>query len=88
MTVAPPGGSPVQLVLIGPGLPGLGTVDLLARVVVAVRRTGQPTVVRLSPDLAELVELAGLVVEVGGEPEGGEDPLGVEEEGHLGDATP
>ncbi len=43
------------------------------------------------PDLRALVELTGLVVEMDGEPERGEEPLGVqqiEEERHAGDLPP
>ncbi|MFL5909408.1 MAG: hypothetical protein ACJ768_02400 [Gaiellaceae bacterium] len=61
------------------------TVDALARLKLAGKRLGFR--VRLSPteELVELLELVGLV-EVLWEPEEREEPLGVEEEGQLGDA--
>ena len=64
----------------------LGTVDALARMRLAGRRFGFE--VRLTPteELAELLELCGLV-EVLWQPEQREEPLGVEEEGELGDAS-
>jgi hypothetical protein len=63
----------------------LRTVDALARLKLAGMRLGFG--VRLSPteELVELLELVGLV-EVLCEPEEREEPLGVEEEGQLGDA--
>lgn len=62
----------------------LGTVDALARIRLAGRRLGFE--VRLTPteELLELLELCGLV-EVLWQPEQREEPLGVEEEGELGD---
>jgi hypothetical protein len=70
--------------------PHLGTIGLLARVRLAVRRLGYELRLRnASPELLELVSLAGLDqvlrVEAGRQPEEREDPLGVEEEGDLGD---
>ena len=63
----------------------LTTVDALSRLCLAGKRLGFE--VRLTPteELVELLELAGLV-EVLWEPEEREEPLGVEEEGQLGDA--
>ena len=63
----------------------LGTVDALARLRLAGKRLGFE--VRLTPteELLELLELVGLV-EVLWQPEEREEPLGVEEEGQLGDA--
>lgn len=65
----------------------LGTVDALARMRLAGRRLGFE--VRLVPtgELLELLELCGLV-EVLRQPEERKEPLGVEEEGELGDAPP
>jgi hypothetical protein len=62
----------------------LASVDTLARVQLAAKRLGFR--LRLSPseEMLELLELCGLV-EVLGEIEEREDPLGVEEEGELGD---
>jgi hypothetical protein len=63
----------------------LGTVDAFARLSLAGKRLGFE--VRLTPteELLELLELVGLG-EVLWEPEEREEPLGVEEEGQLGDA--
>ena len=70
----------------GTGPPDLAVVDQLARLELAARRLGCSVAVRgAAPDLAglagllDLVGLTGvLAVEVGGQPEGGEQP-GVEE---------
>ena len=64
----------------------LGTVDALARLRLAGKRLGFE--VRLTPteELLELLELLGLV-EVLWQPEEREEPLGVEEERELGDAS-
>jgi hypothetical protein len=64
----------------------LRTVDALARLRLAGKRLGFE--VRLTPteELIELLELVGLV-EVLWKPEEREEPLGVEEEGQLGDAA-
>jgi hypothetical protein len=72
--------------------PHLGTVGALARLQLAAGRLGCDLWLRnASGELLELVSLAGLEavlrVEPGGEPEEREDPLGVEEEGELGDAV-
>ena len=63
---------------------GLETVDALARLRLAGKRLGFE--VRLTPteELLELLELAGLV-EVIGQIEEREQPLGVEEERQLDD---
>jgi hypothetical protein len=64
----------------------LGTVDALARLRLAGKRLGFE--VRPSPteELLELLELLGLV-EVLWQAEEREEPLGVEEERELGDAS-
>ena len=76
--------------LHGFGEPDLDTLDAVARLLLTARRTGQHlVVVDAVPALWELLELAGLPVEVGREAEAGEDLAGVEqveEEAHLGDA--
>ncbi len=79
--------------LHGFGEPDLDTLDAVARLLLAARRSGERlVVVEAVPALCELLELAGLPVdvEVGGQPEAGEDLTGieqVEEEAHLGDAA-
>ena len=77
--------------------PDIGTVDALAQLALAIRRGGcRMRLVHASPDLRELLGLAGLTrvlpcgelpVEVVGEPEQREEPLRVEEERHAGDAA-
>lgn len=82
-----------SLVLEGDGAPDLGAVDEVARSALLARRVGGRVVLgQVSAAMGELLELAGLsdalVVEVEREPEGGEEPLRVEErqeETHLGD---
>jgi hypothetical protein len=63
----------------------LGTVDALARLRLAGKRLGFEVRITPTEELVELFELAGLL-EVLWEPEEREEPLGVEEEGQLGDA--
>jgi hypothetical protein len=63
----------------------LGTVNALARLRLAGKRLGFEVRITPTEELVELVELAGLR-EVLWEPEEREEPLGVEEEGELGDA--
>jgi len=72
--------------------PKLATIDQLARLALAARQLGCQVHLRhANPALLELIELAGLAdilrVEVGREPEEGEEPGGVEEEGELTDPT-
>jgi hypothetical protein len=73
-------------VLQGTGRPDIGTVDDVARLAVLARRLGGALVLaEVTPALLALLELAGLPVQMEGEPEGGEQPLGidqVEEERH------
>jgi hypothetical protein len=58
----------------------LAVVDELARWELMARRAGGAIRLReVSPALAELLELVGLGREVGWEPEGGEERVGVEE---------
>jgi hypothetical protein len=76
----------------------LGTVDALARLALTARRMGARLLVcNASPRLRELLELAGLVrgggsggglvLEVDGQSELWEQPVGVEEEGEPDDHT-
>ncbi|MEX1653947.1 STAS domain-containing protein [Streptomyces pseudovenezuelae] len=65
----------------GLGPPGLGTVDLLARLQLAARRAGGRIRLRHpDPALPALLDLVGLPFEVEGQVEQGEPALGVEEE--------
>ena len=67
-------------------------VDAIARLQLTARRLGSRICVRHAPAeleqllrLAGLAEICGLVAVLEREPEQGEDPLGVQEEGELGD---
>jgi hypothetical protein len=79
-------------VLEGPGKPDLGVVDDVARLALAARRLGGTVVLaQVAPELRELLELAGLVVEMEGEPEGRKQPLRIEqreEHRHVRDLAP
>jgi hypothetical protein len=66
--------------LTGETKPDLGAVDLIARLSLMARRAG--ATVRLCdacPELVELLELAGLPVEVERQTEGGKEPVRIEE---------
>ena len=80
-------GTPVATcVLSGPGRPDLSVVDALARCQLAARRLGgSMLLLDVSPELGELLDLAGLRRQVGGQAEGGEELLGVEEGVQPGD---
>jgi hypothetical protein len=72
--------------LCGPGRPDMDTVDSIARAALTARRLGATVLLAdVSPDLASLLDLAslrdldGLVVEVEGQAERGEEALGLEE---------
>ncbi|MFE0257658.1 STAS domain-containing protein [Streptomyces sp. NPDC059010] len=70
----------------GLGPPGLGVVDLLARLQLAARRAGGRIRLRdADPALHALLDLVGLRFEVDGEPEQREPALGVEEEVEPGE---
>jgi hypothetical protein len=79
---------PVEVVswsLEGTGHPGLDAVDDIARLQLAARRVGWTVLVsEPCPELAALVDLVGLRLEVLGQPEAGEQ-RGVEEEVHPDD---
>jgi hypothetical protein len=67
-------------VLEGQGGPDLGTVDDIARLALVAARLGGSVVLDdVSPAMRELLELAGLCVEVERKAEFGEEPLGVQE---------
>jgi len=79
-------------VLEGRGAPDLEAVDDVARLALfASRAGGRVVLTRVAPALRELLDLAGLRVEMEGQAEGGEEPLGIEEieeEAHLDDLSP
>lgn len=90
MSTAPPwcrvkflgadGSALTECVLRGAGHPDLGAVDVVARLALLARRRGGDVVLaEVSTELSELLALAGLRVEVEGEPEGREESLRVEE---------
>jgi hypothetical protein len=73
----------------GPSAPDLGVVDDLALLALLAKRLGGGIhLADVSPGLRELLELAGLRVEVEGQPEGGEEAFRIQhgqEEHHAGD---
>jgi ABC-type transporter Mla MlaB component len=74
----------VDVAAIGP--PGLGAVDLLARLELAARRAGGRIRLRdPDPSLHALLDLVGLRFEMEGQPEQREPPLRVEEEVEPGE---
>jgi ABC-type transporter Mla MlaB component len=74
----------VDVAAIGP--PGLGAVDLLARLQLAARRArGRIRLRDPAPSLRALLDLVGLRIEVEGQTEQREPPLGVEEEVEPGE---
>ncbi|WP_405991294.1 hypothetical protein [Streptomyces sp. NBC_00986] len=84
---ATPGAGVVLVEIVGPGPPGLGTVDLLARLQLTARRTGGGRI-RLrdpTPALRALLDLVGLRFEMEGQVEQREPALGVQEEVEPGE---
>jgi hypothetical protein len=77
--------------LDGPGSPGIGAIGEVARLaLLASRLGGGITLAEVSPAMGELLELAGLCVEMEGQAELGEQPTGIqqrEEEIHPGDPS-
>ncbi|MFF8941069.1 STAS domain-containing protein [Streptomyces sp. NPDC014864] len=70
----------------GLGPPGLGVVDLLARLELAARRAGGRIRLRdPDPALPALLDLVGIRFELEGQPEQREPALGVEEAVESGD---
>lgn len=72
--------------------PDVSSIDVLARIQLGARRLGvEVRLLRLSSELRELLELAGLAavlgVEPGRQPEEREQPLGVEEKRELADPS-
>jgi hypothetical protein len=77
------------LVLDGPGRPNLRAVDDVARFQLRAERLGARAVIETaSPFLLELLELAGLSVEVRRQPESGENRGRVEERVDPRDPAP
>ena len=76
----------------GPSSPDLRTVDEVARLeLLTARLGGRIELIDVAPALRELVDLAGLAVEMEREAKGREQPLGIEEfqeEVHGGDLPP
>ena len=80
----------VAVELSGDHATDIATVDALAQLALAAKRLGLELRLADAPkELLELVALTGLGealrVEPGRQPEEGKQPLGVEEERHLGD---
>jgi len=90
--VGPDGAAWARWVLEGWGPADLGVVDDVARLALLARRLGgRVTLAEVSVELRELLDLAGLRVEVEGQPEVGEEPFGVQEvqeEVHPDDLSP
>ena len=73
----------------GRGTPDLGVVDVLARWQLAADRAGGAIrLVAVTPELAALLDLVGLRRELGGQVEGGEHTLDVQEGVEGGDPVP
>ncbi|MEU6063194.1 MULTISPECIES: STAS domain-containing protein [Streptomyces] len=82
------GGGVVVCDVGGLGPPGLGAVDLLARLELAARRAGGRIRLRdPDPALHALLDLVGLRFEVEGQAEQREPPLRVEEEVEPGQSA-
>ncbi|MER5510998.1 STAS domain-containing protein [Streptomyces sp. NPDC002766] len=80
------GAGVVVIDVAGIGPPGLGAVDLLARLQLAARRAGGRIRLRdPAPSLHALLGLVGLRFEMEGQVEQREPPLGVEEEVEPGE---
>jgi hypothetical protein len=82
----------LSMPLWGGDTPDLGTVDRIGRMALVARRDGgRLELDEVAPELAELLELAGLGVEVQRQAEAREEPLGIErieEEAQRGDLAP
>jgi len=89
VTVVSEEGSEVDWNVGGAGRPTMQAVDTVARLALLARRGGAS--IRLSevaPEMRELLDLAGLTLEVPWQAEGGKDPLGVQEGVESGDPPP
>ena len=87
--VGPDGRALASCVLEGGGAPDLAVLDHLARMALqAARLGGRISLTEIAPPMRQLLELSGLRAELEGEPELGEEALGIEEvkeEVHPGD---
>jgi hypothetical protein len=84
--IGPSGVVEVTKAVVGHGPPDLTVVDCVARWQLRARRTGGSIVVwGLSDDLTALLDLVGLLREVGGESEPGKETVGVEKVVESGD---
>lgn len=84
--LASTGAGVVVVDVAGLGPPGLGVVDLLARLELAARRAGGRILLREpDPALPALLDLVGLRFEMEGQAEQREPALGVEEEVEPGE---
>jgi hypothetical protein len=88
----PAGATVAQVLLGGSGPPGISTVALVARLALEARRLGADVVIEeASEEMANLLWLAALPVEVKRQAEGRKQALGVEEveeEAQRGDLAP
>ena len=90
LRVVVPDGTTWDLGMVGGRrAPDIGTVDRLAHLALLAARAGCKLALSdVSPHLGELLDLAGLGIEMQWEPEGGEEALRIEEgeeEAHVGD---
>jgi hypothetical protein len=92
VVVSPAGARLAEYPLCGVGPPDLSWVDAVARLLLLLRRQGAQVVIEdVSQEMAELLWLAALPVEVEGQAESGKEPLGVQEvqeEAEGGDLAP
>ncbi len=80
VVVVQPGESRRDVLLVGDEAPDLEVIDRLARLQLSARRAGgRMRLEDICPAVAGLLEFSGLSREVGGQAEGGEEALGVEE---------
>jgi hypothetical protein len=92
VTVVEADGSEVaRFELEGPGSPELSALDHVARMALLARRHGGEIIISdIAEPLCRLFELAGLTLQVKGQPEEGEEALGVhhgQEELHPGNTS-
>src|SRR5262245_13025246 len=83
-------GTPVaDCVVEGHGAPTVTAIDCLARIALTAKRRGAAfRLTDVSPEMAQLLALSGLSVEMQWQPEVGKQPLGIqhgEEEAHRRD---